>query len=213
LLETPNVETRAISSEARIAGTFNDHPFGVPPSGGKRGARKRDDMVCPAWRHAAVHKRTGAELASRAEQKVKRAGFKWGIGRELYTAPRIWVGAELCNVKQGRNGKPQCYDDFRVTEMAVEDGQIVKLTVANMSRRGVIVFGQGKGKKETPKDDPLEAAKQALWTAMKAYAAKCGRDPKDVYKDAQKRPEWESQQGSAEWLMSVAREYEELANG
>lgn len=60
---------------------------------------------------------------------------------------------------------------------------------------------------------PLDAAKQRLWNAVKAYAAKNRRDPKDVMKDVQKRPQWASQQSDAGYLDSVAAEYEELANG
>ena len=76
-----------------------------------------------------------------ASDAFKRACFKWGIGRELYTAPFIWVPADKCNITKGKNGKPQCYDDFRVTEMEVEDGEIVKLTIRNMKRRGEVVYG------------------------------------------------------------------------
>jgi len=149
-----------------------------------------------------------------ASDAFKRACFKWGIGRELYTAPRIWVGPENCTIKQGRNGKPQCYDDFRVTELVVEDGQIVKLTIANMSRRGVVVYGNGKGKAVAkPKADPVQDAKRELWAALQAYAAKCGGTPEDALEGVKKRPEWESQQHSAEWLMAVAAEYRELADG
>lgn len=76
-----------------------------------------------------------------ASDAFKRACFKWGIGRELYTAPFIWVPADKCNITKGKNGKPQCYDDFRVTEMEVADGEIVKLTIRNMKRRGEVVYG------------------------------------------------------------------------
>lgn len=76
-----------------------------------------------------------------ASDAFKRAGFKWGIGRELYTAPRIWVGPDKCRVVDGRNGKKQCFDDFRVTDMSVANGGIAKLTVCNMSRRGTVVYG------------------------------------------------------------------------
>ena len=76
-----------------------------------------------------------------ASDAFKRACFKWGIGRELYTAPFIWVPADKCNITKGKNGKPQCYDDFRVTEMEVSDGEIVKLTIRNMKRRGEVVYG------------------------------------------------------------------------
>lgn len=57
-----------------------------------------------------------------ASDAFKRACFKWGIGRELYTAPFIWVPASKCNlVTQG--SKFVCYDSFSVARIAVlEDG-------------------------------------------------------------------------------------------
>ena len=186
MLETPNVKPRAISSEAPPRGTFNDHPIGVPPSGGKRGARKRGDMVCSAWRHAAVSYETGAEVASCAEHKVKRAGYKHGIGRELYTAPFIWVNASDCNMVD-RNGKWQCYDTFSVTEMTVEEGRITRLTVVN-DKTGKVVHQFGKTPQNAPQrpreaSDPTPTAdearelgeiaseignKRAVWSAYKS---------------------------------------------
>lgn len=52
-----------------------------------------------------------------ASDSFKRACFNWGIGRELYTAPFIWI--------QGA-GK---YDRFWVKEMEVENHRITKLVV------------------------------------------------------------------------------------
>lgn len=54
-----------------------------------------------------------------------------GIGRELYTAPFIWVPAEKCNVKQGKNGRMQCYDNFRCEKVRIESGQITGLSIYN----------------------------------------------------------------------------------
>lgn len=51
----------------------------------------------------------------------KRSGVCWGIGRELYTAPFIWVPAEKCRIVPGNNGKYTCYDRFRVAKIAVEE--------------------------------------------------------------------------------------------
>lgn len=76
-------------------------------------------------------KRAASELASRRERMVKRAGFMLGIGRELYTAPSIWVPAEKCNVKQGKNGRPACYDKFRCEKVRIESGQITGLSIYN----------------------------------------------------------------------------------
>lgn len=76
-----------------------------------------------------------------ASDALKRACFTWGIGRELYTAPRIFVYADKCKeIKQGKNGKMQCYDQFRVAKVAIEDGRITGIRVVNDSNKGAIVF-------------------------------------------------------------------------
>ena len=67
-----------------------------------------------------------------ASDAMKRAGFTWGIGRSLYTAPRIFVYADKCGkIQQGKNGKMQCYDRFRVEKVRIEDGQITGLAIWN----------------------------------------------------------------------------------
>lgn len=66
-----------------------------------------------------------------ASDAFKRACFKWGIGRELYTAPFIWVPADRCNIRQGRNGKPTCYDKFKVEKIEVVNGRIEKVSIWN----------------------------------------------------------------------------------
>lgn len=40
----------------------------------------------------------GNEKKGEASDAFKRAGFKWGIGRELYTAPFIWAKVPTVNV-------------------------------------------------------------------------------------------------------------------
>ena len=35
-----------------------------------------------------------------ASDSFKRACVNWGIGRELYTSPFIWIAAKDCNIKQ-----------------------------------------------------------------------------------------------------------------
>lgn len=67
----------------------------------------------------------------RASDAFKRAGFMLGIGRELYTSPFVWVPSEKCNIKQGRNGKPTCYDKFRCEKIRIEDGVITGLSIYN----------------------------------------------------------------------------------
>lgn len=75
-----------------------------------------------------------------ASDALKRAGSTWGIGRELYTAPRIFVYADKCkSLMQGKNGKMQCYDHFSVAKIKVVDGRIVGLAIRN-DDTGRVVF-------------------------------------------------------------------------
>ena len=68
----------------------------------------------------------------RASDGLKRCCSRWGIGRSLYSAPRIFVYADKCGkIQQGKNGKMQCYDQFRVEKVRIEDGQITGLSIWN----------------------------------------------------------------------------------
>jgi len=68
----------------------------------------------------------------RASDGLKRCCSRWGIGRSLYTAPRIFVYADKCGkIQQGKNGKMQCYDRFHVEKIRIEDGQITGLSIWN----------------------------------------------------------------------------------
>lgn len=81
----------------------------------------------------------GAESNTEAEKgeasdSFKRACFNWGIGRELYTCPFIWISADKCNIKAyERNGKKTyaCYDKFEVENIKIQNKQITGLTIVN----------------------------------------------------------------------------------
>ena len=79
-----------------------------------------------------------------ASDAFKRACFKWGLGRELYTAPFIWVPAEKCTIKQGKTTKYTCYDRFNVAKVAIEDGRIKGLRVIN-AKTGAVAFSWKEG--------------------------------------------------------------------
>ena len=67
-----------------------------------------------------------------ASDSFKRACFNWGVGRELYTAPFIWVKAEGCaSLKQKQNGTWQCFDTFVVERIRIENKKIVGLSIVN----------------------------------------------------------------------------------
>ena len=88
-----------------------------------------------------------------ASDSFKRACFNWGIGRELYTAPFIWVDASNLNMTNGK-----CYDKFAVAEIKIENKKIVYLKIINTSKKGAVVFETGKkitgNAQATPKAQP-----------------------------------------------------------
>ena len=65
-----------------------------------------------------------------ASDSFKRACFNWGIGRELYTAPFIWISD--CKIEQKNGGGYTTRDTFKVTSIAYDqDGNINHLEVKN----------------------------------------------------------------------------------
>ena len=66
-----------------------------------------------------------------ASDSFKRACVSVGIGRELYSAPFIWVSAQKCKI-QKRNDKLICYDKFSVSEISYNnDREIIALSIVN----------------------------------------------------------------------------------
>jgi hypothetical protein len=74
-----------------------------------------------------------------ASDSFKRACFNWGIGRELYTSPYIWVSDALCNIYDtGRKDKYnnaifKCNDKFAVGKIKIENKQITGLSINNLN--------------------------------------------------------------------------------
>lgn len=93
---------------------------------------------------AGVESNTEAEKG-RASDAFKRAGFKHGIGRELYSAPFIWVDAAKCArlKKNEKTGKWQCGDQFDVTEITYDDSERIKTLTLASKGRTVYTFGHG----------------------------------------------------------------------
>lgn len=76
-----------------------------------------------------------------ASDSFKRACFNWGIGRELYTAPFIWITPDKYNVAT-KNGKPTTYDRFKVTKIFIHDKKITGLEIKN-TKTNKVVFSIG----------------------------------------------------------------------
>lgn len=108
-----------------------------------------------------------------ASDSFKRACVNWGIGRELYSAPFIWIPASSYDGfvrKIDQNGKKiyATYDKFSVTKIAYDDNrEITNLEIVN-DKTGQVVFSYPRKdhKKATP--DPLAKAKGEIMAKFKA---------------------------------------------
>lgn len=113
----------------------------VGPTGWQR-SHSRDNANCTvsiwdAQKNIWVSKEdTGTEsnaekAKGQASDSFKRACFNWGIGRELYTSPFIWVKEADCNIKEFK-GKKVCTDKFEVKKIQFdEDKNITALYIYN----------------------------------------------------------------------------------
>ena len=90
----------------------------------------------------------GDKEKGEASDAFKRAGFKWGIGRELYTSPYIYINSDKCKI-QNRNGKTVCYDKFEVEKIKIENEEITGLAIKNLTTNNrVFVYVKEKNVEE-----------------------------------------------------------------
>ena len=82
----------------------------------------------------------GNQKKGEASDSFKRAGFKWGIGRELYTSPFIFVWAKDMNIEEGK----KTYDTFSVDEIEYDNHKISKLSIYNNKTRSVCYQWESK---------------------------------------------------------------------
>ncbi len=72
-----------------------------------------------------------------ASDSFKRAAVCVGIGRELYTAPFIWISASKVNI-QSKGDRFMTYEKFKVKSISYnEQREIVELTIVNDAGRVV----------------------------------------------------------------------------
>lgn len=107
------------------------------------------------WRwDCGIESNTEAEKGQ-ASDCFKRAGFKWGIGVELYSAPFIWLNIEVEKNVKGKYQLKNKYAKFYVKSITYsENGTIEKLVI--IDDKGNQVFNTENkinSYKNTKKDD------------------------------------------------------------
>lgn len=75
------------------------------------------------------------KVKGECSDSMKRAGFQWGIGRELYFGPKIYISSDKATTK----------DYFNVVSVAFDDKKVMtEITIEN-SKTHEIVFSYPKG--------------------------------------------------------------------
>ena len=115
---------------------------------------------------------TGTESNTEAEKGLasdsfKRACFNWGIGRELYTAPFIWIAGQPEDLK---------FEKYHVDAIGYDENRNINyLVVSNAKTKQVVYsFGNGapKAVKAEPKPEIKPEPKFDVVAAVKAFCEK-----------------------------------------
>ena len=77
-----------------------------------------------------------------ASDSFKRACVNWGIGRELYTSPFIWIKADGVQLKRNeKTGKFATFDKFAIEKIVYDENRNISgLAIRNTSFQNKRVF-------------------------------------------------------------------------
>lgn len=113
---------------------------------------------------------------SQASDSFKRACFNWGIGRELYTAPFIWISADKVSIEE-RNKKFCCNDRFSVGNISYTKERTIKsLSIVNSKNK--VVYATGACVTET--DTSKHSVSSSQMEMLKKELARTGVQADDV---------------------------------
>lgn len=113
-----------------------------------------------------------------ASDSFKRACFNWGIGRELYTAPFIWIPAAKVTI-QKKGDKYVASDHFTVKEIIYNDRKEIKAIVI-VNSRNAVVFSYDADKKQGLKQKVSGRIKAEQLLALENELKRTGVDIEDV---------------------------------
>lgn len=102
-----------------------------------------------------------------ASDSFKRAGFNVGIGRELYTAPFIYVALDEGEWYEGKDGKPKCsaFTRFKVKSIGYDERrEINELTIVD--NRGNVRYATGTPKQTKPTEYKCSECGKAITPAI-----------------------------------------------
>ena len=175
--------------DARCDMAILDETFG-PLNWKRRHTRENANCIVSIWdddKKEWIEKEdTGTESNTEAAKGLasdafKRACVNVGIGRELYTAPFIWIPSDKCNI----NGN-KCNDKFEVKSIGYnENREINALEIVNL-KTGKTVFKMGNANPKVMPDEPKNDKLDALEMAANAinrdalYCSDCRNELKAI---------------------------------
>lgn len=133
----------------------------------------------------------------------KRACFNWGIGRELYTAPFIWIKPNQGEFYMSSRGKYQTNTKFRVKEIGYKGAEINRLVIVD--DKGQVRYTMGGKVSQEPAPQPVQQPatmpsgmytgaqlQQAIESMRECKSAKEVGNVWNAYKNMQSNPEFEA---------------------
>lgn len=122
----------------------------------------------------------GNEKKGEASDAFKRAGFKWGIGRELYTSPFIWITSDVATIKSFKD-KYTCNDKFSVKKIEYNDNrEIIALEIVNQKNKVVYTFGTKTPIVMQKNDDTEEKTEPVNKTSVNGVSIQCQKEINDA---------------------------------
>lgn len=122
----------------------------------------------------------GNEKKGEASDAFKRAGFKWGIGRELYTSPFIWITSDVATIKSFKD-KYTCNDKFSVKKIEYNDNrEIIALEIVNQKNKVVYTFGTKTPIVMQKNDDAEEKTEPVNKNSVNGVSIQCQREINDA---------------------------------
>ena len=127
---------------------------------------------------------TGTESKTEAEKGIasdsfKRACVNWGIGRELYTAPFIWIPAEKLKWRENsRTGKKEPCSKVRVTKIGYDEKRRINCLVLVTENGVVYEYNNDTENAEKPEKKPKKATVAKTETVEPVICPVCGKEVK-----------------------------------
>lgn len=148
LYKTARVDAQILDETFGAAGWVNDFKEIKGNLFCGIGIKQEDGSFLWRW-DCGVESATEAEKGE-ASDAFKRAGFKWGIGKELYSSPFIWANVETTKDAKGGYALKDRFMTFKVASIAYQGDKISSLTIVN--NKGETVYPASKKPNPAPQE-------------------------------------------------------------